>query len=46
MGYRPSEFANLPQTEKAFVMTCIKNKLEAEKQQQAEIKAKNKTRRR
>lgn len=40
MGYKPSEFANLPQKERAFVIECINEKIEAEKRHAREMKAK------
>lgn len=38
MNYKPSEFSNLPVREKAFVIACIHNKIDAEKRAQAEMK--------
>lgn len=32
MGYKPSEFANLPPKEKAFVVASIRIKMESQKQ--------------
>jgi len=44
MGYKPSEFANLPRAEKVFVIACIENKIDAEKKRLAEIKSRPKKR--
>jgi len=38
LGYKPAEFANLPQREKAFVIHCINEKVEAERRHAAEMK--------
>lgn len=38
MYYKPSEFAALPPKEKAFVIACIDNKVEAERQEMAKMK--------
>jgi len=40
LGYKPSEFVSFSTEEKAFVIACIENKIDAEKKQQAEMKAK------
>jgi len=40
MGYRPSEFANLPIRDKAFVIAAIKSKIEAEDKQSKQLKRK------
>jgi len=39
LNYKPSEFADLPQSEKAFVIACIENKVEAEKKRKREMQA-------
>lgn len=38
MGYKPSEFANLSNKEKAFVIACIDMKLTEEKKQMSKAK--------
>lgn len=45
MGYTPSQYINLNQKERAFVIACIQIKIEEEKKSQAKAKA-NKPRRR
>lgn len=40
MGYKPSEFANLNNKEKAFVIACIDIKLAEEKRQMSKAKKK------
>ena len=32
MNYKPNEFVNLPQKEKAFLIACIDNKVKAERE--------------
>lgn len=46
MNYTPSKFADLPQKEKAFVISCIIQKLEAEKREMSKIKMSNAKRKR
>ena len=40
MGYKPSDWLNLNQKEKAFIIAAIEIKLDEEKKQQDKIKAK------
>jgi len=42
MNYKPSEFNNLPQREKALVIAAIDRKLENEKKQADKAKARGK----
>lgn len=42
MGYKPSEFAFLPQKDRAFVIACINEKVEAEKRHTREVKNRSK----
>lgn len=45
MGYTPSQWINLSQKERAFIIACIQIKIDEEKKQQAKAKS-NKPRRR
>lgn len=42
MGYTPSQFINLNQKEKAFIIASIKLKIEEEKNQAAKLKTRRK----
>ena len=42
MGYTPSQWVNLTQREKAFIIAAISIKVEEEKKQQSKIKNKKK----
>lgn len=42
MGYTPSQWINLTQKEKAFIIAAISIKVEEEKKQQSKIKNKKK----
>ena len=39
MGYTPSQWINLKQKEKAFIIAAIKIKIEEEKKQQSKMKS-------
>jgi len=45
MGYTPSQYINLNQKERAFVIACIQIKIDEEKKQQAKAKVKKPRRR-
>lgn len=38
MGYTPSQWINLSQKERAFIVACIQIKIDEEKKQQAKAK--------
>ena len=42
MGYTPSQYIQLNQRERAFIIACIKIKVEEEKKQYANAKSKSK----
>jgi len=40
MGWTPSQYMNLPQKERAFIIACVQAKLEKEKKENDKINSK------